>query len=200
MISGVVLAAGRSRRMGGTPKALLELGGRSFLGLAITSLREGGCGEVWVVVGTAEDPHAPEVAAAAAALGARVLRNRRDAPQQIHSLQTALRALGPDVDAVVAAPVDVPRAGPAVVRSLIDMFRRRGAPVVLPTWGGTRGHPALFSRATFAELLSPALSEGARSVIRARDAEVAEVPVDEPGILVDIDTPDDLRRLREAAP
>jgi molybdenum cofactor cytidylyltransferase len=64
---------------------------------------------------------------------------------------------------------------------------------------GKRGHPVLFDRALFDELLSTRLEEGARSLIRAHASEVAEVEVDDPGVLIDVDTPEEYERyVREA--
>jgi CTP:molybdopterin cytidylyltransferase MocA len=180
----------------GVPKALLEIDGRSFLDLAVSALSGGGCARVVVAVGPPERPEAEEIARAARALGAEVVRNAAESAEQVDSLRAALRPLPPEAVAVVATPVDLPRIGAGVVRSLIEAFRRRGAPVVLPTHGGARGHPALFARSVFPALLAPGLPEGARSVIAACGAAVQEVPVEQPGILRDVDTPEALRRLR----
>lgn len=195
-IVGVVLAAGRSRRMG-VPKALLELEGESFVARCVRALAAGGCDEVRVVVGPEARPGAEEIADAARALGAGVLRNPAEHSEQIDSLRLALR--DPRPEAVVVVPVDHPRVDARVVRALVEAFRRRGAPVVLPTFGGARGHPALFGHAAFARLLAPGLPEGAKSVVDAYGDLAEEVPVSDAGVLLDVDTPDDLRRLRGEA-
>jgi nicotine blue oxidoreductase len=194
MIAGIVLAAGRSRRMG-RPKAFLALGGRSFLERAVAALRAGGCDPVVVVAGPPGDAVAEEVALAAERLGARVARNPDAESPQVASLRAGLRALGAEVRAAVVTPVDVPRADAETVRALADAFTARGAPVAQPFDGVRHGHPVLFARAVWPELMADPLPDGARTVIHAHAAERAEVRV--PVLPADVDTPEDYRRLLE---
>jgi len=194
MIWGIVLAAGRSRRMG-TPKALLKVGGESFLALAAGALRAGGCAEVVVVVGG--DAAAAAVAREAARLGTHVVENRRPDAEQIDSLRLALDALSPDVEAVVVTPVDFPRVHAHTVAQLCNAFRADPAPIVVPVSAGVLGHPTLFARAVFPELRAGPLPEGARTVVAAHAHDRREVPVDDPAILLDVDTPADYERLLE---
>ena len=196
MIAGIVLAAGRSRRMG-EPKALLRLEGRTFLERAVEALRQGGCGPVVVVTGPPEDEVARRVAGEAEALGAVVAVNPDAEAEQADSLRAGLRALPAAAEAAVVAPVDVPRVAAELVERIIAAFRRSGAPVVVPAREGKHGHPVLFARRVFAELLADGLPEGARTVVHAHRAELDEVPVD--ALAADVDTPADLRRLREGA-
>ena len=193
MIAGIVLAAGRSRRMG-APKALLSWQGRSLLAHALTALREGGCAEVRVVVGPETDAAAREIAAAARGLGACALHNPDAAAEQVGSLCLALRTLPAECAAAVVLPVDVPRVRAATVAALGAAFRA-GAPLAIPVHAGRRGHPALFARPLFAELCAPGLPEGARSVIAAHAHAVREVAVADAGVLLDVDTPADVERL-----
>ena len=192
MIAGIVLAAGRSRRMG-EPKAFLRLDGRTFLERAVSALRAGGCDRVVVVAGGQEDDVAAGVADLAEAMGAYVVRNPAAESEQVDSLRVGLRALPAGDEAAVVAPVDIPGMDAGVVREVIGAFRRSGAPVVLPGDGVRRGHPVLFARRVWPELLEGDLPEGARTVIHARAAEVVEVRV--PRLPADVDTPADYRRL-----
>ncbi|HET7460008.1 MAG TPA: nucleotidyltransferase family protein [Longimicrobium sp.] len=196
MIAGIVLAAGRSRRMG-SPKAFLRLGERTFLERAVTALREGGCARVVVVAGPAGDPLGREVADAAAQLGADVAVNPDPASEQVDSLRAGLRALEDEAEAAVVLPVDVPGVTAELVGAVIGVFRARAAPVVQPYDGTRHGHPVLFARAVWPELLHGDLPDGARTVIHAHAAERAEVRV--PRLHADVDTPDDYRRLVEGA-
>jgi molybdenum cofactor cytidylyltransferase len=196
MIAGIVLAAGRSRRMG-APKPLLVFRGATFLERVVRALRGGGCGRVVVVVGPEADPAATRIAEAARAAGAEVVVNPVPEAEQVDSLRAGLAALPPDAEAAVVAPADMPGMDAAAVRALVDAFRARGAPVVRATHGGRHGHPVLFARRVFPELFADPLPEGARSVIRAHADEVEEVPVASAAVLLDVDTPADYRRLLE---
>lgn len=195
MIAGIVLAAGRSRRMG-RPKAFLRLGGLTFLERAVAALRDGGCGPVVVVAGPRGDAAADEIADAANRLGAIATRNPEAESPQVASLRAGLRALGGDVEAAIVTPVDIPRAEAEVVRALIDAFAATRCPIAQPFDGARHGHPVLFARAVWPELMADPLPDGARTVIHAHAAERAEVRVSV--LPVDVDTPDDFRRLLEA--
>lgn len=186
MITGIVLAAGASRRMG-SPKALLEVNGETFYERAVAILKAGGCDEVVVVA----DPADPEVAERIDGMGVRSVPGAGRGSQQIDSLRAGLRALDRDVMAAVVLPVDHPLVAPETVAALIGEFRASAAPIVLPVTGGERGHPALFGAPLFEELLGGTLPEGARSVVHEHADEVVEVEVEDRGILLDIDTPAD---------
>lgn len=192
MICGIVLAGGQSRRMG-RPKALLRAGADTFLERAVRLLRQGGCDDV-VVVLNAEDPIRETIATRA---GGRVIRGEGRDSEQIDSLRAGLKALPRDTEAAVALPVDHPRVEPRTVSRLIEAFRSRRAPVILVSHGGEHGHPVLFSSQVFGELLAGKLPEGARSVIHRHDGDVEVLEVDDPGVLIDVDTPADYRSQRE---
>ena len=194
MIAGIVLAAGRSRRMG-RPKAFLQLGGRSFLQRAVAALRDGGCDPVVVVAGPRGDAGADEIALAAAHLGATVARNPDAESPQVASLRAGLGALGETVEAAVVTPVDVPRVEAETVRALAAAFAAGGAPIAQPFDGVRHGHPVLFARSVWPELMADPLPEGARTVIHAHAARRAEVRVR--ALPADVDTPEDYRRLLE---
>jgi molybdenum cofactor cytidylyltransferase len=196
MICGIVLAAGRSRRMG-EPKALLRAGNDTFVEHAVRALYEGGCGYVVVVTGRLDDEAALRIAEEAALLDAGIAVNPAAESEQADSLRIGLGALPPQAEAALVAPVDVPDVSGALVRAVIGAFRRTGAPVALPASGGRHGHPVLFARRVFAELMRPELPQGARTVVHAHAAELAEVPVE--ALPVDLDTPEDYRRWRAGA-
>ncbi|HEX2187882.1 MAG TPA: nucleotidyltransferase family protein [Longimicrobiaceae bacterium] len=197
MIAGIVLAAGRSRRMG-EPKPLLRWRGEPFLDRVVGALRDGGCDPVLVVVAPpASDPAAARIAEAARGAGAEVVVNPVPDAEQVDSLRAGLAALPPAAEAAIVAPADVPGIDAAAVRALAGAFRARGAPVVRATHGGLHGHPVLFARRVFPELFAEPLPEGARGVVHAHAREVEEVEVPSPGVLLDVDTPADYRRLLE---
>ncbi|MDQ3556769.1 MAG: nucleotidyltransferase family protein [Gemmatimonadota bacterium] len=196
MICGIVLAAGKSRRMG-APKALLPLAGRTFVENAVAALRDGGCAEVWVVVTSEGDPAAERIRETALGAGAHVVVNPRPGSEQIDSLRVGLRALAPTAEAAVVTPVDVPGVRAVTVAGLIAGFRASGAPMVLAAYRGEHGHPVLFARAVWDELHADGLPDGARSVVHAHADDLHLVEVGDPAVLDDVDTPAELERLRE---
>jgi molybdenum cofactor cytidylyltransferase len=188
-VHGVILAAGRSTRMS-EPKPLLEVGGESFLRRSARTLRQAGCDRVHVVVNTdadwAED--------AVRGVDAELVRNPDPDSEQVESLRIVVRGLPAHVAGVVVLPVDLPLVAPETVRALVAAFRATPGPLFLPFHNGVAGHPVLLGRALFAEVLDSPLDEGIRSLIMEHSADLREVAVTDPGILIDIDTPDDYWR------
>ena len=185
----VIPAAGRSHRMG-TPKALLDAGGMSFLARILSSLREGGAGPLFVVVRELTDPVVQE----ARRHGGEPVLNPDPSAGPVSSLQAGIRSLPHEAVAVLFAPVDHPLFSPKTVRALIRGFTESRPPLVVPAFEGWRGHPVLFSRELFPELLERDLPEGARTVVRRYLDDRLQLPVEDPGILADLDTPEDYRK------
>ncbi len=198
MIVGIVLAAGASTRMG-RPKALLPLGGGTFVTRVCHTLADAGIHDVIVVAGA--ELEAVTSAVHGAGLAARVVENPRRDDGQLSSVLAGLAVADrPGVEAVLVHLVDAPLVTAATVRAVVDAFRRTRAPVVRPVSGGRHGHPVLFARSLFDELRHADQAVGARAVVRAHEAEVCEVPVEEAGAWPDHHTPADYARLTGPAP
>jgi len=192
-IDGIVLAAGRSSRMG-RRKAALELDGRSFLDRCLDALLAGGCRSVVVVLGGVE------AARASARDGVAYARNPDPASQPIDSLRIGLAALPADSAGAAVLPVDAPAVRADTVRRLIAALRTApgtSALVVRPVHDGTAGHPTIFARALFPELLAGELARGAETVVAAHAAARLDITVDDPGIAANVNTPADYDRLLE---
>ncbi|NBD13895.1 MULTISPECIES: NTP transferase domain-containing protein [Corallococcus] len=183
----VVLAAGGSSRLG-QPKQLLRHEGTSLVRRA-AELALAASPVVAVVLGARHE----EVRARLDGLAVRCVDNPDWALGQGTSLRAGLRALPPDVDAALLMLCDQLRVDAAHLRALIDTFERERAPIVASAYAGTRGVPALFSRALFPELEALPPTGGARGLIARDPSRVAEVPL--PGGEEDVDTPGDLARL-----
>ncbi len=190
MISGILLAAGESRRMG-SPKALLAYQGQTFLERICTAFFDAGVEELVVVLGAWEDRLRPALPRHPAL---RTVVNPHYAQGQLSSLVCGLGALSPDSAAAVVNLVDHPLVRPETIAALMASFRTDPLPIIIATHQGQRGHPVLFSRQVYAELLAAPLDKGAKTVVRKDPARVRHVPLDDPGIVADIDTPQDYRR------
>ena len=186
---GVILAGGRSRRMG-TSKSTLGVDDTTFIASAVRALREGGCRDVVAVIG----PGGGDAGTAASQAGARVVMNPAEDSEQIDSLRLALRNLSPGAEAVVVLPVDHPLVTSSTVARVLEAWTASRQPIARASHGTKPGHPTLFAAALFEELLEGDVPEGARSVIATHAADVLDVAVDDPGVIADIDTPEDYRR------
>jgi molybdenum cofactor cytidylyltransferase len=186
MPGAIVLAAGASSRMG-RPKALLTLGaGETFVSRIAATLAAAGLDPVIVVVRAELEP-----AIARAAPGARLVVN--DAPErgQLSSLLRGLDALPQPAASALVTLVDLPLVRVTTVQAVVDGWRRTQAPLVRPVHRGRHGHPVVFGAALIAGLRSADLALGAKPVVHAFAAAGLDVPVDDPGVLRDIDTPSD---------
>ena len=187
MICAVILSAGESSRMG-RPKALLPIDGQTFIEKIVATLKQTPVGKVIVVLGH----NADEMRRRIEHLPVEILLNPDYRLGQLSSLQVAVRRLqsDPDCDGMLVHLVDHPYIDP----SLVDEMTRRFDPsknlIVVPRCRGKRGHPVIFSRALFAELLAAPLSEGAKAVVNAHRDETLEIETDQAGITIDIDTPE----------
>jgi molybdenum cofactor cytidylyltransferase len=192
-VSGVVLAAGVSSRMG-RPKQLLEVAGRPLLQHVVDAALASRLDEVIVVLG-----HCADEVAAALTLGgrARAIANPEFADGQITSLRCGLAAANPAARAAAILLGDQPSLRSQAIDDMVAAFLAAGvraARPVYPDAGGRPGHPVLLAREVFRELDALRGDQGARSLFSERSSGVLEVPVagDPPP---DIDTPEDFARI-----
>lgn len=192
-VAGLVLAAGGGRRFGG-PKALIRFDGHLLVQRAVTIACAGGCAPVVVVLGAGDaEVRAATVAAEPAPV---LVSNPYWATGIGSSLRTGLAALADtEADAALVLLVDMPGITADAVRRLVDL----AAPdaLAMAGYGAHRGHPVLLGRAHWAGVAAQAVGDtGARPYLRAHAAAVRLVPcadVADPG---DVDTREDLARLR----
>jgi molybdenum cofactor cytidylyltransferase len=185
MIALLVLAAGESRRMG-YPKPLLRYRGKTFLESILDAASAAGLEKCLIALA----PDADNVLQAHQLLSGMVVRNEAPEAGPIGSIRAGIRAvLNHPVEALLVWPVDHPHVSVSTVQALVARFYQTRAAIVVPVYRGRRGHPVLFSRSVFEELLESSDSEGARAVVRKDPNRVTEVPVGDPAILEGIDTP-----------
>jgi len=182
-VSAIVLAAGKSLRMGSC-KQLLSLGGSTVISRCLTTLQSGGIGDIVVVV--SEDGR--EVAAAAQRHDVRVVVNRAEDADMASSVRTGRDAIAPDIGGILVALCDYPLVTPATVALLVRLHGTYPDGIIIPTHEGRRGHPVLIPRTILEEL-----REGMtlRDVVQHDQNRIYDTPVDDAGILVDMDTPED---------
>jgi molybdenum cofactor cytidylyltransferase len=186
-IAAILLAAGRSRRMGAF-KPLLPFGTVTVVEACVESLRGGGASEVVVVVGQ----RAEEVRAALAGeTGVRFALNDEPESEMGVSVARGVEALDVETEAALVALVDHPAVPPASVAGLIEARRRTGARLVVPEWEGRGGHPVLVDLSLRDEIVRVAPRGGLRAVFDAHRREVLRVPAASPFVVRDMDTWDE---------
>ncbi|HEU0113764.1 MAG TPA: nucleotidyltransferase family protein, partial [Thermomicrobiales bacterium] len=190
MISGVVLAAGDSSRLGRT-KQLLPLAGAPLLAHVLRHAVASRLDDVVLVLGH----DAEAIAEAVGEWGQRIAVNPDFAAGQSTSLKIGLAAAPPEAEAVLILLGDQPEVGPEIIDAVIDAFRRGDRPIVAPTYGGAIGNPVLFRRDCFPDLAQLTGDEGARRFIRARPDDVLRVPVSGGPPPADVDTEADYAAL-----
>ncbi len=185
--AGLILAAGRSSRMG-RPKALLEYNGDTFLNRQIFLMRPR-VDELAVVLGCRAAEIRPTIPALP---GLRVALNENYDRGMLSSLQTGIAALGSGADWLLFGLVDHPLVRGRTLDRMMQACRAaRGAPLAIPRFEGTRGHPVAVSRAVAEELCALDPSASPQNVMRRHYAEAIFVDVDDRGVVTDIDRPED---------
>ncbi|MFE1254201.1 nucleotidyltransferase family protein [Streptomyces fungicidicus] len=191
-VTGLLLAAGGGRRLGGRPKALLGHRGRPLVEHAVAVLRAGGCTRVHVVLGAAAD----EVRARAALPGCVLVDN----PAWEQGMGTSLRAglgslAGTGARAALVSLVDQPGIGAEAVARVLGAYRSP-ASLVSAAYDGVRGHPVLFGSAHWAGIAATATGDrGARAYLREHAEELVLVECGDVAEAYDIDTEADLTHL-----
>jgi molybdenum cofactor cytidylyltransferase len=195
-VAAIVLAAGRSTRMGGPNKLLAEIGGKPMARIAVEQALASQAQPVVVVTGHQRG----EVEAALDGLDVTRVHNADFAEGLSTSLKAGLGALPADVDGALICLADMPQIDHTLLNRLIENFDPgQGALVVMPTIGGKRGNPVLWSRRFFPDLIALQGDVGARHLIGRFAEAVREVPVEGNAALTDIDTPEALAQARANA-
>jgi len=188
-IAAIVLAAGKSERMG-SPKALLPFHGRTFLENIVEAISLSSIQETVVVVGH----HRAEIEGLALS-GTRMVFNPIYEQGMITSLQAGIRALSPEITGAVLFLVDHPLIDPVTIELLIS--KQAVNRIVVPVFEERRGHPVFFGSEILQEILDLQPSQGANIVVRKDPGRIVQVSVNSPDILVDVDTPEDFQKLIE---
>jgi len=186
-VGAILLAAGLSRRMG-TCKQLLPLGGTTVIARCLEGLLAGGVEEVIVVVG----PQGDAVAEEARRHPVRIVRTTDPHGDMACSVRTGRTALPPTLSGVLIAPCDHPLVLPETVAGLLAAHHRNPAAIIIPSHGGRRGHPTCFPRAILDELDDTGTL---RDLVRRAPDRLCHLDTEDHGVVLDMDTPEDYRRL-----
>jgi molybdenum cofactor cytidylyltransferase len=193
MIVAVILSAGESSRMG-RPKALLPIDGLRFIDKIVTALRLARIGKIMVVLGH----NAEEMRQKISDLQVDLVINPDYKQGQLTSLRAAIRSIEARndvdrVDGILVHLVDHPYINADLVNLMIERFYETKKLIVVPRYQSRRGHPVIFSRALFGELLAAPLDRGAKAVVHAHRDDTLEIDTNDEGAIIDIDTPEEYR-------
>ncbi len=192
-IAAIVLAAGRSTRMGAVNKLIAEIGGKPLVRIAAEQALASRASPVIVVTGHERE----RVEAALNGLPVRVVHNPDYAEGLGTSLKAGIAAVPDDADGAIVCLGDMPQVNAALIDKLIAAFDpARGALVVVPSIAGRRGNPVVWSRRFFHDLMAINGDIGARHLIGSYAEAVAEVPVEGDAALTDVDTPESLSAVK----
>ncbi len=192
MIAATILSAGASARMG-YPKALLEFRGRTFLESILDASAALGIQRRIVVLG----PNGDKILKNHNLRDITVVWTQEFDAGPIGSIRAAIREIQPHpVDGLLVWPVDMPHVTIATVQTLLDGFSAGRSAIAVPTFEAKGGHPVIFGRAVFEELLDTPNGAGAKAVVRADPGRVLKVEVDDPAVVEDLNTPAEYQTLR----
>lgn len=181
----------------GAPKALLRVGGETFADRLARVFAEAGAHPVLLVLGF---EHERVAAGLERASQVELVVNPHPERGQLSSLKEGIRRLPPSTAGTLFCPVDLPLIRIATARLLLEtiLLSPTPAPVVIPRCRGSRGHPVAIAAGLFPEILSLPATAQARDLIHRYREQTCYLEVDDPGILQDVDTPDDYRLLLAA--
>ena len=194
-VAAILLAAGRSRRMGDF-KPLLPFGASTIIETCLDTIEAAGVEQTVVVVGHRAD----ELRARLAARNVIFAVNPDPESEMGASIAFGVQALDGSTDAAFIALVDQPAIPASIYQLLLRERSESGARIVLPEFEGHRGHPVLVDLSFRNELMNLDEGDGLRGFLDQHESEVRRVSVDCPYVIRDLDTPEDYRQMLAEAP
>jgi molybdenum cofactor cytidylyltransferase len=196
-VAAVLLAAGAGTRMGNKPKSLLELDGVPLIRRQIVALQGAGVTELVVVLGH----HANEIAPLLQDFEITRVVNPNPDASPISSQRLGLQSLSGQTDAVLMALADQPLIDAQDVRQLMDAFEQRpqGTDLLFPLVEGQPGNPVIFTAAVRIAMLACPSEVGCKQWRQQHAAQVKAFDCDNPHFVQDLDTPEDIDKLRQSS-
>lgn len=188
----MVLAAGMSKRMG-CVKQLLPLQRRTLLEHVLETVRNSQVEEIILVLGHAADAIRRQIPLD----GIRVVVNEAYQEGMSTSLKKGISASDPHAEASIIVLADQPFVRADTIDLLISQFRKQKPEIVIPIHNGSRGNPVILRRSVFPELMQLSGDMGCRAIFASHSENILKVPVDDPGVVLDLDTEADLEHLNE---
>jgi molybdenum cofactor cytidylyltransferase len=195
MNCAIVLAAGRSRRMG-APKLVLPFAGSTVVARVVDAMLGAPVDAVVVVI----RPGDTRVRGALVARCVVFVENPEPEGDMLSSVRCGLRALPSAAEAVLVSPGDQPSLKPGLIREMLLAFRANDRGILVPVHRGRRGHPLVFAARFREELLTSHDGTGLRGLLQTHPADVLEWPTPDAVVLEDLDTPDDYRKAMRDLP
>jgi len=191
MIAALILAAGQSKRMG-QPKMLLPWGETTVLGQVINTFRAAGVEDLLVITGGARE----QVEALVGDSARTVFNPNFAAGEMLSSIQAGLAGLQPETEVVLIGLGDQPQVQERSVRLVVEEQTKSGAALIVPSFQMRRGHPWLVARPYWDQILRMSPPETPRDFLNRHASEIRYVEINDPGILKDLDTPEDYLKSR----
>jgi len=186
MITALILAAGQSKRMG-QPKMILPWGETTVLGQVITTFKAAGVEDIIVVTGGDRE----QVERLVSSSSRTVFNPEYARGEMLSSLQVGLKGLKPGVEAILVGLGDQPQVRERSVQLVLEEYTKSRASLVVPSFKMRRGHPWLVARQHWDEILRMRFPESLRDFLNHHAKDICYVEVEDPGILKDLDTPED---------
>jgi molybdenum cofactor cytidylyltransferase len=180
-ISAIILAAGKSTRMG-QQKMLMPWGNNTVLGKVVETLQSAGVDDIILVTNSTTASEITDY---------KLPITLNDGGEMLTSIQLGLQAQKPSVEAALICLGDQPQAEEGSVRSVCDAFRKKKSSIVVPSYQMRRGHPWLIARELWDEVLQMRAPESMRDFLNVHKADIFYIELDTPSILQDLDTPAD---------
>lgn len=195
MIAAVLLAAGQSIRMGRSKLELPWKNGQSIISHVVGIFLEADASPVLVVTGGMRET----IEASLRGKGIEFAYNPDFATGgMLSSIKVGLRALeGRTIEAALISPADLPLLRLTTVRKIIEAWEKHKPPIISPSYDERRGHPVLIAKTEWDAILRLADDQTLRDFLRQHEREISYLVVDDPGILHDLDTPEEYRKLMD---
>jgi len=189
MVAAVILSAGESKRMDSFPKANLLYKSETFLEIGVRIFRTAEIEKIIVVLGK----HTDIIQKKHEHLDVEFIENTDFRKGQLSSIQTAIRTIPDNCEAVIIHQVDQPLVKSGTIAALWETFQLKRSQIILPVCNERRGHPVLFGNEVFDQLLDAPFDIGARKVVWDNEDKIDEIKVNDRGILININTPNDYK-------